>query len=186
MVMILKFTKMVMMMVIKVTDIDGQGTWPLLNPGVSTMGRGGWACGPHKRGSGGRWGATRGGRDGQHGELTRRPVLTASETRPGQHLSHSLEKHKVELEIHVIHNDHQTLGKCLQRDGVKSGGRESPAFRWPHLRNSSAWDGQFFFSPEVYRKWQKVKAPITTCGHQGTRLRQFSHLNLPHPTSVKK
>lgn len=39
--MILKFTKMVMTMVIKVTDIDGQGTWPLLNPGVSTMGRGG-------------------------------------------------------------------------------------------------------------------------------------------------
>lgn len=56
-------------------------------------------------------------------------MLTASETRPGQHLSHSLEKHKVELEIHVIHNDHQTLGKCLQRDGVKSGGRESPALR---------------------------------------------------------
>ena len=41
MVMILKLTKTVMMMVIKVTDTDGQGTWPLLNPAVSTMGRGG-------------------------------------------------------------------------------------------------------------------------------------------------
>ena len=41
MAMILKLTKTVMMMVIKLTDISDQGTWPLLNPGVSTMGRGG-------------------------------------------------------------------------------------------------------------------------------------------------
>lgn len=71
-------------------------------------------------------------------------------------------------------------GQVFTKNGVKSGGRESPALRWAHLRNSSACDGQFFFSPEVYRKWQKVKTPITTCGHWGTRLRQFSHLNLLH------
>lgn len=172
-------------------DDDGhKGDWywwsrnNFLNPGVSTMGRGGgWVCGPHKRGSGGRWGATRGGRDGtgsQRGDLCSPPARHAQGS-----ISAALRRStRLNWKIHVIHNDHQTLGKCLQRDGVKSGRKREPCSD-EHIWGTALPEMGNSFSPEVYRKWQKVKAPITTCGHQGTRLRQFSHLNLLHLTSVK-